>query len=154
MNASKSRTLSGRHRRWGTTYVLVISTAMLVTIIGLGSLSIARVELRAARNNWDAIEARAHAQSAIEWGLVMTRRGGWQVNLGTGTWVSGQTIGKGSFSLDVTILTDQPAVQGLYPATLVGTGVCRNATHKVQVTVVPQDGGMVVDPGTWTHIVN
>ncbi len=154
MNRSKSSLLAGRHRRLGTTYVLLISTAMLVTIIGLGSISIARVEHRGALDNQDSVKARAMAQSAIEWGFLMTRFAGWQSFMGTGSWLTDETLGNGTISLDATILTGQPIVDGLFPVMFVGKGQCGNAIHRVEVTAIPLDGGMAVDPGTWKHVIS
>jgi hypothetical protein len=61
----RSRTL---HRR-GTAYVAVLALAMLVVAIGMGTMLVARSELREANLRNDEGEARAAAEATIDWAL-------------------------------------------------------------------------------------
>lgn len=143
-----------RHRRRGVTYVLLVGTAMIVTVIGLSALVAARVQLRSAEGTNDSAEARFYAQSAVEMGFLMIRgTSTWRNDLGSGFWLTDQPIGTGTFSLEATIL-DGGGDPNDDPVVLTGTGVCGQARHKMQATAVPQDGGMVIAPGSWRQVVD
>jgi len=52
------------HRRRAAMYMIVLMTAMLVTVIGLGGLMAARTQFRIGQSNEQAMQARYYAQSA------------------------------------------------------------------------------------------
>ncbi|MCM2374805.1 hypothetical protein [Aporhodopirellula aestuarii] len=59
-----------RHPRRGTAlYISVVSTAMIVSLLGLAGMCIMRIERRHATSVNDRLIARSHAKSAVELGL-------------------------------------------------------------------------------------
>ena len=64
---SGRRRTARRHRaRRGSVYVLVLGTALVVTILGLTAVAVTRVSLRAEAQDADARQAALLAQSAAE----------------------------------------------------------------------------------------
>ena len=145
-----------RHRRRGSTYVVVLGASMLVMVIGLSALFAVRVQRRAARGTGDLAQARLYAQSAIEYGfLLLIKDTDWRNILGTGLWATDQPIGNGSFSLEVRVVGRiDTKIKSDDTVALVGTGVSGPARHQMEVRIVPSGGGMVVSPGSWVQIVN
>ena len=144
------------HRRRGVSYVFFLSIAMFVTIIGLSALTVVRIQRRDANNANDLSAARLYAQSAIELGFATIHLDPtWRDNLGSGTWLSGQSIGAGTLNLDTAILEDGDENPENDPLLLTGTGVCGQARHIIEVTLeaLSDHGGLVVSPGSWKQVV-
>ena len=57
------------HRRRAAMYMIVLMTALLVTVIGLGGLMAARTQFYIGQSNDRAMQARFYAQSAIDLGI-------------------------------------------------------------------------------------
>ncbi|HOQ86180.1 MAG TPA: hypothetical protein PLQ89_10705 [Phycisphaerae bacterium] len=55
-----------RHTRRGSGYILILGAAMLVSVVGLSSLTLVRVQSRAGQTAIAAQRARIHARSAVE----------------------------------------------------------------------------------------
>ncbi|MCP4250373.1 MAG: hypothetical protein GY778_25295 [bacterium] len=137
-------------RRRGSMYVVVLGTAMMVTIIGLSALYVVRVEHRSGQGSNDRLEAQLYARSGIERGFLMIRTDpDWRNTLGSGSWAAEQPIGNGSYTLVALITDDGDGLPDNDPVVLTATGISGRASHATQVTVVPQNGGMVVSPGSW-----
>ena len=123
-------------RRHGSVYIIVLASAMIVTIIGLGSLFAARVQRRSAQVSEDCAEARLCAQSAIELGLLFVKDQNWRSNWPNGTWLSNQQLGNGCFSLEGIDPRDGDLADSLYdPVVLTGIGTKGIAKRKVQVVL-------------------
>ena len=58
-----------RYRRRASSYVAVLSTAMIVATIGLSALMATRIQRREVENTNDAARARLYAQSASDLAL-------------------------------------------------------------------------------------
>jgi hypothetical protein len=137
------------------TYILILGVAMMVTIIGLSALTVARVQRRASARANESGAARFYARSAIELGFLMIREDSdWRQNLGSGRWLDHMPIGDGTMSLDVNIVDDGDEESNNDVAVLIGIGVCGEARHKMQVTAVPESGGMVIAPSSWQQVVD
>ncbi len=150
-----TRGRSHRHRRRGSSYVLFMGTAMVVTIIGLSALMMVRVQRRSAEASNDLAAARFYAQSAIEHGFAMFNQDAdWRTNLGSGFWITDQGINGGTFSLEVTFIDDGDGKPDNDDVVLTGTGVHGPATHKMQVTLIAQSGGVVLAAGSWQRTIN
>lgn len=86
----------------GSAYVLILTSAMVVTLMGLAALTAVRLQLRGAVDTADVGQARLNALTAIEIGLL-TLNGDpdWRSNFSSGNWITDQSNGDGAFSLDV-----------------------------------------------------
>lgn len=125
-------------RQRGSTYIMVLSTSMILTVIGLASLLAIRVQRRSMQMTNDAAEARLCAQSAIELGLLYVQDENWRSTWSNGTWLSNQPLGNGTFSLEGTDPRDNNISDSEEdPVILTGTGMKGTAVHKTQITLVP-----------------
>ena len=124
--------------RTGSTYMMVMASSMIVTVIGLGSLSAIRVQRRSAEMTKDLAEARLCAQSAIELGLLYVQDSNWRDTWPNGTWISNRTLGNGSYSLEGMDPQDGDLADSeLEPIVLTGTGTKGLTRHKTQLVLVP-----------------
>ncbi len=122
--------------RRGSVYIMVLASAMIVTIIGLGSLFATRVQRRSARFAEDCAEARLCAQSAIELGLLFVKDQNWRSTWPNGTWLSNQQLGNGCFSLEGIDPRDGDLADSQYdPVVLTGLGMKGIAKRKLQVVL-------------------
>jgi hypothetical protein len=124
--------------------VLVLSSALIVSVIGLSALLAMRVQrLRAADTN-DLAQARLYAQAAIEMGLHWIESDpNWRDSWPNGVWATDVPAGDGTFTLegtdpDALPLNDDPNE----PLTLTGTGVAGEARYKLQVALTAQLRGL------------
>lgn len=126
-------------RRRGSTYVLVLGTAMLVTVIGLSTLLVTRIEARSSRTTNDMAEARLYAQSAIDMGLFWIKQDAdWRTTYGEGAWATDQVIGSGTFTLIANDLGSEADIAIAAPGDsvkLTGIGMKGDARHKTEVTL-------------------
>ena len=71
-----------RHSRAGYLYLSVMAAALIVSIIGFVSLTLARVHLKNAQSGTETTEARLLALSAIENAMVVLKGDpDWRTNL-------------------------------------------------------------------------
>ncbi len=125
-------------KQHGSTYIIVLASSMIVTVIGLASLLAIRVQRRSAEIVEDSAEARLCAQSAIELGLLFVEDQSWRSTWPNGTWLSNQQLGGGSFSLEGKDPRDSDLADSQYdPVILTGTGTKGMAVHKAQIVLVP-----------------
>ena len=157
MNGSRWRrirtTTERKRRRRGSMYVVVLGTATLATILGLSALYAVRIERRGAQAANERLEAQLYAQAAIEMGFLMIRQNAdWRTTLGNRYWAAKQPIGNGTYTLLAAITEDGDGNADNDPVVLTGTGFSGQAAHAMQVTVVPENGGMIVSPGSWQQV--
>lgn len=82
---------------------MVLGGALLVTLMGMSALFATRTQFRGTHNTLNAAQARLHARSAIERGLLeMIRDPDWRTNRTCGIWFSKVAVGDGSFTLIAT----------------------------------------------------
>jgi hypothetical protein len=132
--------VSRRIRRCdGSIYLHVLASSLLITILGLGALVAARLQVRSTRLARDCAEARACATSAIELGrLYIKQNPGWRIAMPNGAWWSDKELGAGRFTLQGTDPADGVLSDSAYePLVLTGIGTHGIARHAVQVTLVP-----------------
>ena len=112
---------------------------MILTTIGLGALFAIRVQRRSIQMTQDMAEARLHAQSAIELGLLFVQTNpNWRSAWSNGTWISNQSLGQGTYSINGVDPGDGDLADSEYdPLVLTGVGTCGIARHQTQVTLVP-----------------
>lgn len=124
--------------RRGTVYVLVLVSVMIVTVVGLSGMAVIASERRSAQLDAEAEQARLHAHSAVEAGLlIIASDADWRTNSGGGNWLNAKAVGAGLMSLDVADPGDGDVADSPDdPVTLTGTGEQGAARQKVSVTLV------------------
>jgi hypothetical protein len=129
-----------RRRRNGSAYLLVLVTSLLVATIGGAALLAARVQLRAASRGGDIESARAGARAAIDMGRFwIASDPAWRTARSAGTWTSGQSLGAGTFALEV--LDPMDGTLGNNPADSVvlrGYGFTGASRQIEELTLVPR----------------
>ncbi len=123
----------------GSVYILVLGSAMLVTVIGVSSLLVTRVQHRVSSNADDMVEARLHAWAAVNLGLqLIDQDSSWRGTYGNTNWPKNQPIGDGTYTIEVTDPADADLVSGpAGPVILSGIGMMNQARHEIQVTLAP-----------------
>lgn len=113
-----------RSDRSGMAYVAVLCIAMLVAIMGVGALSVGRVDREALALRSDAAEARALAESAIELGrVIIGSEPEWREDRASGVWLSNVALGRGTITLTVVDPADADlSDNALDTVVLTGTG--------------------------------
>jgi hypothetical protein len=126
-------------RRRGSIYLYVLSSSLLIAIIGLGSMAVVRIQMRSSCLRRDYAEARAYATSAIELGLFYVKQDpAWRDTRPNGVWVQDQAIGSGRFTIQGVDPGDGVLSDSQYePLVLTGIGTRGVTRHKAEVTLVP-----------------
>jgi len=111
---------------------------MLVTILGVSALLVQRVQRRSEKWSGEMAKARSYAHTAVQMGfLLISQDPDWRTNRTSGTWINGQAVHDGTFSLSVVDpndgdLADSPTDS----VVLTGTGYMGSSRHRTQVTLV------------------
>ena len=129
------------NRRGAAIYIVVLGTALLVSLLGLSALLAKRVQRRLAQDATDMAEARLYAQAAVEIGLLRIKNNSaWRTAFPNGVWVADQAIGSGTYTLHGVDPTDADLADSTGdPVVLTGIGVKGRATQKMRVTLVPYE---------------
>jgi hypothetical protein len=73
---------------------------MILTVIGLSTLMVTRVQARGSKGEQDFGQARLIARSAIEVGLFhLATDPDWRTTFSSGVWIATQSLGDGTYSL-------------------------------------------------------
>ncbi|MHC5111952.1 MAG: hypothetical protein ACYTHJ_18985 [Planctomycetota bacterium] len=145
-----------RFARRGMSYMFVMGTSMMVSVIGLSVIALSRIELRTTNGAADAVAARYYAQSAIEIALAEIQLDeNWKSSKGDGLWFADESIGGGSMTCTVTEVDDGDGKAENNEVILVGVGRRGRAVHRIEVTLETSSdlGGLRIKPGTWTHVI-
>lgn len=128
-----------RHARRGSLYVLVLSGALIVTLIGVSAILAVRVRQRSAAGDEDLARARLAARSAVDFALgVMDTTADWRSVRPHGVWLSAQPLGPATASLRVLDPADGDLADDRGESLeVVGLGQCGPARYQLQVTLVP-----------------
>ena len=139
--ASLSRRRVRPNRRGAAIYIVVLGTALLVSLLGLSALLAKRVQRRMAQDASDLAAARLYAQAAIEIGMLrIENNSSWRTAFPNGVWEADQAIGAGAYTLHGVDPTDADLTDSTAdPVVLTGIGVKGRATQKMQVTLVPYE---------------
>jgi hypothetical protein len=131
-----------RRSRRGSVYLALLICSMIVTVIGLSALSVTRIRQRTVQSDVGLAEARLHARSALELGLLwINTTPNWRTKYPNGDWVVKQPIGGGTFTLNgVDPVDGNLANSTSDPVVLTGTGEEGNARFMLQVRMQPQPG--------------
>lgn len=123
-NHHHSRLAASRFQRPASGYVLILGAATLVSVIGLSSLTLVRVQWRAGQAAIDAGQARLYAQSIIETTIAYTRADpDWRLNYATLASYMPMPVDRGYCSVAVTELDTSPLIANFdSPVLLTGIG--------------------------------
>ncbi|MHC4218109.1 MAG: hypothetical protein ACYSU7_06590 [Planctomycetota bacterium] len=129
-----------RHDR-GSVYLLFLGAAMLVTVIGISSLLVARINHRAATGAEDRAKARGYAESAMELALLLINGdANWRSALGDANWPTDEPIGDGTYTIQVLDEIDGLVSTGAAdPLLVTAVGMKGQARQKIQVKLIPHD---------------
>lgn len=129
-----------RSRRRASIYVMVLGTALLVTVLGVSALLNVQVQRVAQSGGADFAQARLLAQSAIDYGMWLTSSDpNWRDKYANGAWVAGMKAGNGTFDLSVVDPNDGDFTDAPTEAVLMtGTGRFGDAACALRVRLKPQ----------------
>src|SRR5438552_2277477 len=120
-------------RRSGGVYFAVIGVCLLVGVITIGALAAARIQARATSTGGDSDEARLYARAAVELGVLYANQSGFRNTYTNGAWVTNQTIGGGTLSVQGVNPNGALNNSDTDPVVLTATGVKGQARHMTQV---------------------
>jgi len=126
------------HRRRGSTYIMVLGTAMIISVVGMAAVSIRRVRVRSAGETNDFATARLLAFSGAEHATVRINADtDWRTTYNGAT--VQQTVDGGTFSWHVIDPVDSDLTDDVSEAaTIVITGTYNDTSYTLRlgVTVV------------------
>lgn len=135
---------SSRHR--GSTYVLVLSTATIVTIIGLSGLMASRVQFRVAGAEEETVKARLHAQSVVD--IVAFRVNVdplWRTKHTHNIWTANEVLGELDFRYKLVDKVDADlANDPLHPVRLHAQASVGSVTRVYSLDLAPVTEGLNV----------
>ncbi|MBC8350685.1 MAG: hypothetical protein H8E66_01780 [Planctomycetes bacterium] len=139
-----------RQRR-GTIYVAVLGVAVILTIIGMMSVSLIRINRRAATAGFDLTEATLLAQSAIEQSMAkLTDAPAWRTAYTHDTWEVPITCGAGLFQWKLVANSGDLASPSNGAVKIVGRGTVNDAVQEFSVYIENGSPGADIVPATWT----
>lgn len=128
-----------RQRR-GAMYVVVLMSALIVTVIGLSGVTVARLQLREAKQAHSVYAARFYAQSAVETGMqFIAADAAWRTTYTHDLWLADRPIDDGLFTWKIVddenldLETDPSAHVRIY-----GMGMLNGAVRVYSVQVQPE----------------
>ena len=140
MTIDRHRPRRGCHRtRRGSTYIIVLGTAMIASLLGLSALMIQRIQRSADQFGSDIREARLYADAALRIGMLRIENDpDWRYSFANGVWEADIPIGDGTFTLEGIDPSDGDLTDGAEDLlNLIGTGKKGSAVQKVQLTLTP-----------------
>lgn len=118
----------------GGAYVAVLGLGMLAVVVGTGALAAARVRYRIGSLGADASVARSAARSAVEHARAMiAHTSSWRTTYTNGNWVTNQSLGQGSYTLQVQNPNGLLNRNELDPVVVTATGSAGQATQTLRM---------------------
>jgi hypothetical protein len=132
---------SGKRSRRGSAYLLVLSTSLLLTVIGLAALTAARLGVRMNAAADDGVEAEILAESAVEYALHQVALDpNWRTTYKSGNETTPVPLGRGTISFRLVDETDGLLDNsGSDPVRIYGIGRAGIATRIYSVRACGQD---------------
>jgi len=122
--------------RRGTVYLIVLTTGLLVLLLGLGGMAVARSLGRTMDRGAEAAAARWYAESAIEIArATINQTSNWRTTRTNGAWLTDVAIGNGTMSVDVTNPSGALGRSFSDSVVVTGTGKCGQAVQVVKATL-------------------
>jgi len=130
--------------RRGSIYVAVMGVAMIVSIIGMVSMSIARLQLKSTRNLQDLEEARLLSQSGVEFGLGnMDFVSNWRTDCTNNVEKSPAiVVGNGTMTYKLVDIDGDLADDTTDAVQIIGIGRVGDAVHATSVLLEPTGVGL------------
>ena len=145
--------------RRGTVYVLVLSTAAAVTLMGLAGYHLSKNQSAESAVVGDAAKARLLALTALEIGLdrIADNRS-WRTSPGDGVWVAKTAVGDGVLMLHaVDPVDDDPTSGDQDPLLLIGAAQVGDSLQRMSLKLVPTENavnGLETVAATRTDLFN
>ena len=143
----RQRTGRGRHgrranRRRGSTYLMVLGLGMIVTICGLGAITVGRIHLRAASDSEDWLAAQALAFSAAEHALTrIAETSDWRTAFDGVT--TTKSLGRGTFQWSLADESDGDLTdEDSDPVVLSASATVNRASYSLRVDLAMVGGGL------------
>lgn len=129
-------------RRRASAYALVLTTALLVSIIGLSALTATRVVARGSLEQQALESARFASRSGLELAQrVIAQDPYWRTNLGSSVWKNWTSLGEAAFRIEAVDPVDgDPSNNDSDPIVITSTGRSGEALHKLQATIQTNAG--------------
>ncbi|MBI4580994.1 MAG: hypothetical protein HY718_14905 [Planctomycetes bacterium] len=140
MRGQRHQTASGSKRR-ASGYVLVLGATLLISVIGLTSLTLVRVQYKVEQSGMDAIHAQMYARSGVELALSTSYvDSSWRANYASYTALMPLAFDKGTCSIAISeadgsaldTATDNPVL--LTGVGTVGSAASPHAVYKWSVS--------------------
>ena len=130
------------HRRRGSTYLMVLGLGMIVTICGLGAIAIGRIQLRAAAESQDWLEAQTLAFSAAEHAFVRIKdTSNWRTTFNGVT--TTKSLGRGTIQWRLVDETDGDLTDSdSDPVVIEAGGTMNRAVYSLKVNVEMSSTGL------------
>ena len=127
------------HHRRGSAYIAVLGTAMIITIIGLSSLLITRVQQRAAAGSHDLVKARFQGESTVDLAQFwIAEDPNWRTSLKNDVWSGVRTIDEADISYKLVDEVDGDlANDDTQPVRVYSKAVVGNATRIYSMELAP-----------------
>lgn len=126
--------------RAGGVYIVVLGTALIVSVLGMSTLVLQRLQSRQLSATGDMRQAQLNAEAAVELALLAIQtESDWRTARTNGRWFTARNTGQGHCSADVIDpLDNNLADDDQEPVIIVGIGNSGLAEQRLQVTVDPQ----------------
>lgn len=138
-----------RHQRPGTLYLMVLGSAILLSVIGISAVLAVRVELQQSADAADAAQAISCAQAAIDYAGQMAADNNSWVQAQGNSWRGPVTLGRGRFEWRFVDATGTLEEYGTRPlARLYVRGTCGRTRRILSVlTILPANYDIVLNGG-------
>ncbi|MDA1017122.1 MAG: hypothetical protein O3A00_22015 [Planctomycetota bacterium] len=131
-------------RRGAALYMIVLTVAMIVSVLGLAGLKVARIERKRATSDGDMLHARANARSAVELALrVIANDSNWRTTHTNSVETALQSLGTNATGTVSWVLEDSDGSLTDTDTNLRLKGIGR-VGNTVQVSSVKLDGTLPI----------
>lgn len=131
-----------KHRpvRTGGVYIVVLGVALIVSLLGLSTLVVQRIQNKLLTASADIRQAQLNAETAVGLALLtMKQDSAWRTSQTNGNWFTGRGTGAGTCTVSVTDPADNSLPNNPdEPVVIQGIGYRGQAEQRVEVTVDPR----------------
>ena len=146
----------GIHCRRGTAYVMVLVVSMIVTIVGVTSITLARIQTRQSVQVNDWAEAQVLAASGIEQTLcILNANEDWRKIYTQGAVAQTHNLGNGTYKWRLYDNVDGDFTDNPTDAmTLQVIATVNETNYRLSVDLAPTADNITLVKGSWEQIVN
>jgi hypothetical protein len=126
--------------RTGGVYIAVLGTALIISVLGMSTLMLQRLQNRQLTATTDIRQAQLNAEAAVEIAfLAIQTESNWRTARTNGRWFTARNTGSGHCTADVIDpLDNNLADDDTEPVVILGIGNSGPAEQRLQVTVDPR----------------